>query len=90
MDADAPAFTAPDTTAEARAVQDAAYRRMTGRERTATMFGLNRFAREVAAAGIRSRHPEYSADEAHRALFRLLYGDALTQEVWPRHPLVAP
>jgi hypothetical protein len=63
---------------------------MTGRERTAIVFGLNRFAREVAAAGIRSRHPGYTAEEVQRALFRLLYGDALTHDVWPEHPLIAP
>jgi hypothetical protein len=82
-------FTPLDTTAAAQAVQDATYRKMTGRERTAIVFGLNRFAREVAAAGIRSRHPGYGPEEMQRALFRLLYGDALTRDVWPDRPLLA-
>jgi hypothetical protein len=79
-----------DTSPEAWAEQTAVYRRMTGRERTAVMYRLNQLARETAAAGIRARHPEYAPEQVHRALFRLMYGDALTQEVWPREPLIAP
>jgi hypothetical protein len=85
-----PPFLPLDTTPEAQAVQDAAYRGMTGRERSAVAFRLSQLARDTAAAGIRSRHPQYTADEAHRALFRLMFGDALAQQVWPALPLMAP
>jgi hypothetical protein len=47
-------------------------------------------ARQIARAGIRSRHPEYSEDELRFALFRLLLGDALFERTWPDAPLLAP
>ena len=79
-----------DTTPEAHAAQTEAYRRMSGQERTAVVFRLNQFARETSAAGIRSRHPDYSDEQVRFALFRLLLGDDLTSKVWPGRGLVDP
>ena len=36
---------------------------------------LSDFVRELARAGIRSRHPEYSEAEVRRSLTTSLYGD---------------
>lgn len=92
MDAPArPAAPVPsDTTPDAHAAQTAAYRRMDGRERSAVMFRLNELARQVAAAGIRSRHPDYTDEEVHLALFRLLFGDETAASVWPGKRLIDP
>ncbi len=79
-----------DTSSEAHAAQTEAYRRMSGEERTEVVFRLNKIARETAAAGIRSRHPNYSEERVRFALFRLLLGDKLTRRVWPGRALVDP
>lgn len=47
-------------------------------------------AREIAQAGIRARHPGYSAAEVRWALFRLLLGDDLFRAAYPGRPLLAP
>lgn len=79
-----------DTDAEAHDVQTAAYRRMTGAERSAIMFRLNEMARQIAAAGVRARHPGYSEEQVRRALLRLTVGDVLAQAVDPGVPLPDP
>jgi hypothetical protein len=79
-----------DTTPEAWAAQLAMLRRMSGEQRVAIALRLTRVAREASRAGIRARHPEYSEDEARRAFFRMLHGDAATRRVWPTFQLLAP
>lgn len=79
-----------DTAPDAHAAQTEAYRRLGGKERTAIMFRLNQMAREAAAAGIRSRHPEYSDEQVRHALYRLMLGDELTLAVWPDRKLLEP
>lgn len=79
-----------DTSPEAHAVQTEGLRRMGGQGRSAVMFRLNRFVRDLAASGIRARHPDYSHEEVRVALFRLLLGDDLTRKVWPERKLVDP
>ena len=79
-----------DTSSEAHEAQLRAYRRMGSEERVRIGFNMSEDVREIAAQGIRSRHPEYVEADVRRALFRLLYGDELTSAVWPRDPLVAP
>jgi len=79
-----------DTTAEAHAAQTEAYRRMSGKQRTEVMFSLNQMGRLTAAAGIRSRHPDYGDEQVHLALFRLLFGDDLSRAVFPDRELVDP
>ena len=63
---------------------------MGGKGRTAAMFRLNELAREAAAAGIRSRHPDYSAAQVRLALIRLMLGDEITKAAWPDEELVDP
>ena len=79
-----------DTSLEAHQVQTAALRRMGGQGRSAVVFRLNQLVRDVAAAGIRSRHPDYTEDEVQSALRRLLLGDETTRKVWPHRELVDP
>jgi len=81
---------AADTSHDADAAQLDAYRRMGGTERVAVMFRLTRMARDVAEAGIRSRHPDYDDARVKQALARLLYGDDLVRRAWPDQPLVDP
>jgi hypothetical protein len=80
----------PDTDAQAHAVQLEIYRGMTPEQRSALGVSLSDAVRETARAGIRARHPAYTARDLDRALFRLLYGDELARRVWPHDPLVAP
>ncbi|HEX6161217.1 MAG TPA: hypothetical protein VF111_13675 [Thermoanaerobaculia bacterium] len=63
-----------DTSPEAAAVQYAIHRRMTPRERFEAAIEMSDFARELAKAGLRSRHPEMSEEELHFALIKMLYG----------------
>lgn len=79
-----------DTSAEAHEAQMGAYRRMGAEARSRIAFSMSEDVREIAAEGIRSRHPEYAEGEVRLALFRLLYGDELTREVWPNEALLAP
>ena len=71
-------------------MQTESYRRMGGKNRSAVMFRLNQFARDMAAAGIRARHPGYSEEQVRFALFRLLLGDETARKVWPDRELVDP
>jgi hypothetical protein len=79
-----------DTTAEADAVQIDAYRRLGGRARVAIVFRLNTMVRNMAMAGIRSRHPAYDETEVRMAWQRLTLGDDLVRRVFPDRELVDP
>jgi hypothetical protein len=80
----------PDTTPDAEAMQLELYRRMSPGQRGELAFTMSMMARDVALAGIRSRHPAYSDDEAQFALFRVLVGDELFRRAWPRAPVLEP
>ena len=79
-----------DTSIESQAVQTAIWRRMTATERADLAWQMSEEARQVTLAGIRSRHPEYTEDDARFALFRLLLGDELFCAAWPDAPVLAP
>lgn len=79
-----------DTTAHAERVQRYLFRRMQPSERFAQTARLCEDARELARAGIRSRHPDYSPAEVEHALRRLLLGDELVRRAWPTLPLLRP
>jgi hypothetical protein len=79
-----------DTTPEADALQIAAYRRMGGMGRVATVFRLNAAVRAAAMAGIRGRHPDYDDTQVLMAWRRLVLGDAVMRRVFPNRELVAP
>lgn len=63
-----------DITPEAEAVQEEPFRRMSPEERLQLASELSEFMRELALAGLRSRHPELSERQLIRELVRLWYG----------------
>ncbi|HVT48025.1 MAG TPA: hypothetical protein VHD57_09580 [Vicinamibacterales bacterium] len=71
-------------------MQFEAYRRLGATGRMAIAFNLSTTSRQLAMAGIRRRHPEYSDGDVRLALARLLFGDALVRAAWPQCPLVDP
>jgi hypothetical protein len=79
-----------DTSTTAYAVQLARYRQMSGSERVELAVQMSEDAREIARAGIRARHPTYSASDVEHALRRLILGDDLFRRAWPAAPVLAP
>ncbi len=79
-----------DTAPEAARVQAEVYRRMGPERRAAIGLQMSDDARRCSEAGIRARHPEYSAADVRHALNRLLLGDPLFAAAWPTAPLLAP
>ena len=65
---------ARDTSAEAAAVQYEAYRRLGPAGRFLVAAELTNTVRDLARAGIRSRHPAYSSEEVETELVRMIYG----------------
>lgn len=80
----------PDTHPDAHAVQLRLYRSMTPAARARIAHEMSLEARATTLAAIRRRHPEYDDATARWALFRILVGDELFRQAWPRAPLVAP
>jgi hypothetical protein len=81
---------AHDTSPEIHAAQLQAYRRMGAAARARVAGDLSNATREMARAGIRSRHPEYREDQVELALRRIILGDDLFRRAWPTQPLLAP
>lgn len=79
-----------DTAPEAHRVQLEAHARLSGAERVALAFEQSEAMRKISAAGIQSRHPEYSPECVEYALRRLLLGDDLFRAAWPGAPLLDP
>ncbi len=73
-----------DTTPAARQVQLQALRRLDGPTRLRQALEMSGSAREVTLAGIRYRHPEWTAAQVHRELLRLLLGNELATRVLDR------
>ena len=63
-----------DTSAAAAALQEAAYRELGLAGRFRIAVELSDFTHALAVAGIRSRCPELSEEEARRRLAEQLYG----------------
>jgi hypothetical protein len=72
-----------DTTPEAALVQDEVFRRMPPGRRLEIALRLGESLLKVTAAGVRSRHPEYTEDEVRLAVIRLRLGDELFCQVYP-------
>ena len=68
---------AHDTTSDALREQVAAYRRMSGAERVQIAAEMSEEAREVTAAGVRHRHPDWSDARVHRTVLIRAYGAKL-------------
>src|SRR4051794_37545704 len=66
-----PAF---DTTPDAAAAQNAAYRQLGKVGRLKIAFQLTDLVRALAEAGIRKRNPDYTQEQIMNALARQLYG----------------
>jgi hypothetical protein len=63
-----------DTTPEAAAIQEEAYRRLGKAGRLKIAFELSDLVRALAKAGIRKRNPEYTEEQVMRLLTHQLYG----------------
>jgi hypothetical protein len=63
-----------DTSPEAAAIQAEIFRRMTTEQRLRLALEMSESMRNVALAGLRSRHPELTEQELSRELMRLMYG----------------
>ena len=62
-----------DTTAEAKAVQEQILRNLTGEQRLLLAWEMSLFARELARAGIRQDHPDWTEAQVARELLRLAF-----------------
>jgi hypothetical protein len=71
-----------DTTLEAARVQFEVFRRMPAEKRLALALQMSDSLREVAAAGVRHRHPEYTPEQVRLAAIRLTLGDDLFQKAY--------
>jgi hypothetical protein len=72
-----------DTTPEAERVLDEIFRRMPASRRLAIALELTESLLQETAAGVRSRHPEYTEDEVRLAVIRQSLGDELFRQVYP-------
>ncbi len=72
-----------DTTPEAAAVQLEIYRRMPPWRRLQIALELGDMVRSLSAAGVRSRHPEYSEEQVQLAVIRLSVGEQLFRRAYP-------
>jgi hypothetical protein len=68
-----PAVAIYDTTSEAKAVQEQILRNLTGEQRLLLAREMSLFARELARAGIRQDHPDWTEAEVSRELLRLTF-----------------
>jgi len=62
-----------DTTPAAAAAQESAYRHLGKSGRLRIAFELSDLVRALAEAGLRKRHPDYTAEQRVEALFRQIY-----------------
>jgi hypothetical protein len=70
-----------DTTPDAWRRQIAIFRGLTGPERVAMAWSMSEAARELNAAGIRHRHPGWTAEQVTAALMAQLHGPRVADEV---------
>ena len=63
-----------DTTSTAASIQEDVFRRMTTAQRLLLALEMSDSMRDVALAGIRTRHPELTPEQASRELMRIMYG----------------
>lgn len=63
-----------DTSPEAAAVQQEIITRMTPAQRLRLASEMSESMRNLALAGVRHRHPDWSEEQCKRELLRLMYG----------------
>ena len=56
---------------------------MTPAERLDLMVELTETVRELARAGIRMRHQDYTPEQVDLALYRHIYGAEIADKAWP-------
>jgi hypothetical protein len=71
-----------DTTVEAARVQYEIFRRMPAERRLELALQMSDALREIAAAGVRQRHPDYSEEQVRLAVIRLTLGDDLFRKAY--------
>jgi hypothetical protein len=72
-----------DTTLEAARVHVEVYRRMPPGRSLELGLEMSESLRRVMAEGVRSRHPDYTAEQVRLAVIRLSLGDELFAMVYP-------
>ena len=70
-----------DASAAARRIQIEALRRLDGPTRLQMALRMSDDSRDITLAGIRHRHPDWTDDDVHRELLRLLLGRELAATV---------
>ena len=79
-----------DTDPETYQVWLRVLRGLTPDQRLRNTLKLCQQSRQLAAAGIAQRHPNYSPEEVEMALRRWHWGDDLFRQVYPEANLLAP
>jgi len=72
-----------DTSAEARAVMDAIYRKMTPAQKLLRVRDLTLMANQLALEGLRKRYPGDTESQLLLRLARIRLGDALVEKAYP-------
>ena len=72
-----------DTTEEASRVQHEVWRRLGDAGRFRATMQLCAYVRELAAAGVRHEHPEYTDHQVRLAVIRRSLGDDLFRKAYP-------
>jgi hypothetical protein len=73
-----------DTTKEAENIQLEIFRRMGPERRLRAALDLTQTSRRLLAAGVRSRHPDYTENQVKLATIKLTLGADLFASVYPR------
>jgi hypothetical protein len=81
---------AKDTSQPAHELQVRLYRAMSPAQRSELALRMSDDLRQIAAEGIRKRHPGYSERDVRRALVALLYGTETAAKIWPNEWVPAP
>jgi hypothetical protein len=76
-----------DTTLEAARANLEIVRRLAPEKRLELALELSENIRNVVAAGVRNRHPNYGEDQVRLAVVRLLLGDELFRMGYPNHDI---
>jgi hypothetical protein len=81
---------AHDTNQAAHESQMRAYRAMGAARRSELGLRMSDDLRQIAAEGVRQRHPMYSERDVRKALIALFYGKDLAAKIWPNEPVPTP
>jgi hypothetical protein len=71
-----------DTEPKAHEAQVAAVRKLGPEGRAALAAQMSEDIRRISIEGVRQRHPEYTQEQARRAVLRRVWGEPLASRVW--------